>query len=65
MRGDVPPAAAAAAPTLEQLGEWAARQWEALQLFLLGAARAPPGLPPLLKVGRPRSVHETALVRAF
>ncbi|GIL63092.1 hypothetical protein Vafri_17067 [Volvox africanus] len=49
MRGDVPPAAAAAAPPLEQLGEWATRQWEALQLFLLGAARAPPGLPPLLR----------------
>ncbi|GIL88467.1 hypothetical protein Vretimale_15373 [Volvox reticuliferus] len=49
MRGDVPPAAAAATPSLEQLGEWATRQWEALQLFLLGAARAPPGLPALLR----------------
>ncbi|GLI70388.1 hypothetical protein VaNZ11_015169 [Volvox africanus] len=49
MRGDVPAAAAVAAPSLEQLGEWATRQWEALQLFMLGAGRAPPGLPPLLR----------------
>ncbi|GLC45934.1 hypothetical protein PLESTF_000714000 [Pleodorina starrii] len=49
MRGDVPPAAAASAPSLERLGEWATAQWEALQLYLLGAARAPPGLPPLLR----------------
>ncbi|EFJ51816.1 hypothetical protein VOLCADRAFT_87373, partial [Volvox carteri f. nagariensis] len=49
MRGDVPPAAAASAPSLEQLGEWATGQWEALQLYLLGAGRSPPALPPLLR----------------
>ncbi|KAG2428431.1 hypothetical protein HXX76_011551 [Chlamydomonas incerta] len=49
MRGDVPPAAACCCPSLEELGEWAVGQWEALQLYLLGSARSPPQLPQLLR----------------
>ncbi|KAG2490638.1 hypothetical protein HYH03_011029 [Edaphochlamys debaryana] len=49
MSGDVPQAAAAAAPSLDELGEWAAGQWEALQLFLLGGGTKPPQLPQILR----------------
>ncbi|KXZ52981.1 hypothetical protein GPECTOR_8g352 [Gonium pectorale] len=52
MGGDVPASAASATPSLEALSDWAGRQWEALQLYMLGATRKPPGLPqPLRSVG--------------
>ena len=59
MRGDVPAAAASCCPSLEELGEWAVGQWEALQLYLLGSSRSPPQLPQLLRV-RARTCEDGA-----
>lgn len=58
MSGHVPEAAAAAAPSLDELAEWAAGQWEELQLYLLGSAKAPPAMPQLLRVGGEEGVEE-------
>jgi hypothetical protein len=38
-------------PSPSALAGWAAGQWEALQLYLLGTARGPPSLPRALRVG--------------
>lgn len=62
MSGHVPEAAAAAAPSLDDLAEWAAGQWEELQLYLLGSAKAPPAMPQLLRARRYQELDVRSLL---